>query len=61
MPVYNSIECSYKYLETFGRLWQHYIDKSVLTDADAAYNFLVYSVLFRFKQKITGAIGAQKY
>ena len=34
---------------------------SVLTDADAAYNFLVYSVSFRFKQKITGATGAQKY
>ena len=58
MPMYNLIECSYNYLETFGRLWQHYIGKSVLTDADAAYNFLVYSVLFRSKQKITDATGA---
>ena len=61
MPMYNLIEYSNNYSETSGSLWQNYRDEPAFADAGAIKNFDVgnnNSASFEFKQKITGATGA---
>ena len=56
MPIYNLIEYSDNYSKISGSLWQCYRDTPALTDAGDIANFhpADNSVLFTFKQKITG-------
>ena len=55
MPMYNLIKYSDNYSKKSGRLWQYYTDQPVLNDAGALNNFPGNSVLFKYKQKITGS------
>ena len=56
MPMYNLIEYSNNYSKTSESLWQYYKDELALNDAGATADFCASdnSVLFKFKQKITG-------
>ena len=56
MPMYNLIEYSNNYSKTSENLWQYYKDELALNDAGATADFCASdnSVLFKFKQKITG-------
>ena len=56
MPVYNLIEYKDNYSKTSVSLWQYFRDETASNDAGALVNFCGNSVLFRFKQKITGSI-----
>ena len=64
MPMYNLIEYSNNYSKTSESLWQYCKDELALTDACATADFCASdnSVLFKFKQKITGktAINGRK-
>ena len=57
MPMYNLIEYSDNCSKTSGSLWQYYRDEPALTDAGAPDNSSGNSVLFKYKQKITGSTG----
>ena len=58
MPMYKLVEYSDDHSETFGSLWQYYIDEPGLTDDDAVDNFSGNSTSFKFKQKIAGTPSA---
>ena len=57
MPMYNLKEYSDNYSKASGSLWQYYRDKPDLTNAGILDNFPGNSILFKFKQKITGLTG----
>ena len=57
MPMYNLIEYSNNCSKISGSLWQYYRDEPALTDAGAPDNSSGNSVLFKYKQKITGSTG----
>ena len=57
MPMYNLIEFSNAYWKTSGSLWQYYIDEPALDNSNNIIDFSANknnSILFNFKQKITG-------
>ena len=61
MPMYNLIEYSDNYLNTYGSLCQYYRDKPSLNNAGDVTDFTGAnhnSKSFKYKQKITGATGA---
>ena len=63
MSMYNVIEYSDNYLNTSGSLWQYYSDKPSLNNAGDVIDFTganYNSTLFKYKQKITGAAGANR-
>ena len=58
MSVYNLMEYSNNYSKKSGSLWQHYRDESALNAAGVIdFRDADNSVLFQFKQKITGETG----
>ena len=60
MPMYNLIEYSESYSETYGSLWQYDRDEPFLDDNGAIADFpanTINSASFRFKTKIAGRIG----
>ena len=60
MPMYNLIEYSDTYLKTSESIWQHYRDEPVLDNNGNIIDFPAInnnSVLFKFKQEITGKTG----
>ena len=60
MSIYNLVEYSDAYLKTSGSLWQYYRDETGLGANDNIIDFPAdnnNSILFKFKQKITGKTG----
>ena len=59
MPMYNLIEYSDVYSKISGSLWQSYRDELALDNNNNIIDFPANnnSILFNFKQKITGQIG----
>ena len=60
MPMYNLIEYSDNYSETFGILWQYCRDEPSLDADNAITDFNeanAYTDLFKIKEKIKGQIG----
>ena len=55
MPTYNLIENSDNYSKTLESLWQYCRDEPALTDVGTLASFSGNSVLFKFKQQITGS------
>ena len=61
MSMYKLIEYSDNYLNTSGSLWQYYRDEPSLNNAGTVVDFTGAnhsSKSFKYKQKITGEIGA---
>ena len=60
MPMYKIIEYSDTYSKTSGDLWKIYRDEPAFNDEEVAFDFLadnINSILFKFKQEMTGPAG----
>ena len=55
MPTFNLIKNSDNYSKTLESLWQYCRDEPALNDVGALASFSGNSVLFKFKQQITGS------